>query len=470
MSRPVVVKLGSALVVDRRGRVRRELLRARAAEIGELVGAGTPVCVVSSGAIALGLHSLGLTSRPRSLPRLQAASALGQSRLQRAWEEAFARHGLRAAQVLLTGSEIADRRAYVNVRGALGALFDVGAVPVVNENDATATDEISFGDNDALAAQVAVLCGARLLVLLTSVDGVYTQAPGAADATLISEGADARAAAFGAGSAFGRGGMESKVQAAELAAAAGIATVIASGTGDAVLGPLVAGEARGTRFRAQAGSGSAYKLWLRFGKRIDARSRRRRRQARDRRGRERAGSRSGRAGRPIQGGRRRRAARRGRCPLRARDRLGRCPGARRTPGERRGRPSRPPRPALTAAGRCPHLLSASQCCHRCRPRRAVRGMWLKRRCQMTTVPHEPSRIADNASWSTRLLVPEMWASLTIIVMWLSVLVDAAFGPDIVTRGVAGDTATVPSAVVVALFAFLGTWVVAKYGFRHGRTE
>ena len=181
--------------------------------------------------------------------------------------------------MLLTGSEIADRRAYVNVRGALGALFDVGAVPVVNENDATATDEISFGDNDALAAQVAVLCGARLLVLLTSVDGVYTQAPGAADATLISEGADARAAAFGAGSAFGRGGMESKVQAAELAAAAGIATVIASGTGDAVLGPLVAGEARGTRFRAQAGSGSAYKLWLRFGKRIDARDHGRRRRA-----------------------------------------------------------------------------------------------------------------------------------------------------------------------------------------------
>ena len=199
MSRPVVVKLGSALVVDARGRVRRELLRARAAEIAELVEAGTPVCVVSSGAIALGLHSLGLTARPRSLPRLQAASALGQSRLQRSWEEAFARRGLRAAQVLLTGAEIADRRAYVNVRGALGALFAVGAVPVVNENDATATDEISFGDNDALAAQVAVLCGARLLVLLTSVEGVYTHAPGTADATLISEGADVRAAAFGAG-------------------------------------------------------------------------------------------------------------------------------------------------------------------------------------------------------------------------------------------------------------------------------
>ena len=270
MRRPVVVKLGSALVVDGRGRVRRELLRARAAEVAELVGAGTPVCVVSSGAIALGLASLGLASRPRSLPRLQAASALGQSRLQRSWEEAFARHGLRAAQVLLTGAEIADRRAYVNVRGALGALFAAGAVPVVNENDATATDEISFGDNDALAAQVAVLCGARLLVLLTSVEGVYSHAPGSAGATLLSEGADARAAAFGAGSDLGRGGMESKVQAAELASAAGIATVIASGVSESVLGPLVAGDARGTRFAAGESADSAYKLWLRFGKRIGA--------------------------------------------------------------------------------------------------------------------------------------------------------------------------------------------------------
>jgi glutamate 5-kinase len=211
VSRPVVVKLGSALVVDDRGRVRRRLHRARAAEVAELVAGGTPVCVVSSGAIALGLSSLGLTARPRSLPRLQAASALGQSRLQRAWEEAFARAGLRAAQVLLTGAEIADRRAYVNVRGALNALFAAGAVPVVNENDATATDEISFGDNDALAAQVAVLCGARLLVLLTSVEGVYTHAPGTAEATLIREGAAARGASFGAVSARGRGGMASKI-------------------------------------------------------------------------------------------------------------------------------------------------------------------------------------------------------------------------------------------------------------------
>jgi glutamate 5-kinase len=264
VSRPVVVKLGSALVVDRRGRVRRELLRARAAEIGELVGAGTPVCVVSSGAIALGLDSLGLTARPRSLPKLQAASALGQSRLQRAWEEAFARQGLRAAQVLLTGSEIADRRAYVNVRGALGALFDVGAVPVVNENDATATDEISFGDNDALAAQVAVLVRARLLVLLTSVAGVLVEG------VVIEDGAAARTAVFGPGSTLGRGGMESKVSAAEVAAGAGIQTVIAGGEGEGVLSGILAGRATGTRFAA-AESAPAFKLWLRHGKRVTAR-------------------------------------------------------------------------------------------------------------------------------------------------------------------------------------------------------
>jgi len=172
--------------------------------------------------------------------------------------------------VLLTGAEIADRRAYVNVRCALGALFAAGAVPVVNENDATATDEISFGDNDSLAAQVAVLSGARLLVLLTSVEGVYTHAPGTAQATLISEGADARAAFFGAGSKLGRGGMESKVHAAELAAAAGIATVIASGAAASVIGPLVAGKGSGTRFAPVADVDSAYKLWLRFGKRMDA--------------------------------------------------------------------------------------------------------------------------------------------------------------------------------------------------------
>jgi glutamate 5-kinase len=168
--------------------------------------------------------------------------------------------------VLLAGSDIADRAAYVNARHALQALFDAGAVPVVNENDATATDEITFGDNDALAAQVAVLVRARLLVLLTEVDGVYTRSPGTPGAELVTEGDSAEAVAFGSSSRLGRGGMQSKVLAARMAAAAGIATVIAGGAGEAVLGPILAGEPRGTRFRGGEREVPAYKLWLRFGK------------------------------------------------------------------------------------------------------------------------------------------------------------------------------------------------------------
>jgi glutamate 5-kinase len=256
----VVVKLGTSLIV-RNGRVRRSLVRARAREVAEL---GEPVCVVSSGAIALGLARLGLDRRPRSVPRLQAASALGQGRLQALWEEELGRAGVRAAQVLLTAGDVADRVSYVNARNALQALFRLGAVPVVNENDATATEEISFGDNDALAAQVAILVRARLLVLLTEVEGVYSRAPGEPGAALLDEWqGDAR---FGAGTVLGRGGMQSKVVAAEMAAAAGIPTVVAAGEGKVVLPPIVAGEARGTRFAPRDGAAPAFKLWLRFGK------------------------------------------------------------------------------------------------------------------------------------------------------------------------------------------------------------
>jgi glutamate 5-kinase len=261
----VVVKLGTSLVV-RAGRVRRAVLRARAREVAELVASGEHVCVVSSGAIGLGLDRLGLARRPRSVPRLQAASALGQARLHAAWDDALGREGVLAAQVLLTASDLHERSSYVNVRNALTTLFRAGAVPVVNENDATATDEITFGDNDALAAQVAVLAGARLLVLLTEVEGVYSRAPGTPGATLLVEGALAREAAFGVGSDAGRGGMRSKVVAAEMAAAAGIPTVIASGEGESVLAPIVAGEPRGTRFAPAERSESAFKLWLRYGK------------------------------------------------------------------------------------------------------------------------------------------------------------------------------------------------------------
>jgi glutamate 5-kinase len=256
VKRPIVVKLGSSLVVQ------DEVVRGRAQEIAQLVSGGTPVCIVSSGAIALGLRSMDVERRPRSLPRLQAASALGQPLLQRRWEDALAQNGVRGAQVLLTGAEIGDRRAYVNARNTLSELQSLGVVPIVNENDATATDEISFGDNDALAAQVAVLVRAQLLVLLTSVEGVLD-----ADATVIRDGAVARSAVFGPRDPSGKGGMETKVAAAELAAAAGVPAVIAFG-GSSLPDVLAGG---GTRFAAHATGEPAFKLWLRFGKRVTGR-------------------------------------------------------------------------------------------------------------------------------------------------------------------------------------------------------
>jgi glutamate 5-kinase len=264
----IVVKLGSSLVATPKGAVRRTLLAARAKEVAALVADGHSVCVVSSGAIALGAPRLGFGRRPPALGQLQAASAVGQTQLQQAWERAFSRVGLQAAQILLSPVDVADRQTYVNVRNAFDALFRLGAVPVVNENDATATDEITFGDNDSLAAQVAVLTQARLLVLLTEVDGVYSRAPGTPGAELLDDGSLTGEVRLGRGTGLGRGGMGSKIAAAQLAAGAGIPTVIASGQAEEVLVPIVAGERRGTRFDGRAAPGeSAFKLWIRHGKR-----------------------------------------------------------------------------------------------------------------------------------------------------------------------------------------------------------
>jgi glutamate 5-kinase len=262
----VVVKLGSTLVVDGRGRVQRSLLRARAAEVAELISSGERVCVVSSGAIALGLAELGLARRPKTTPQLQAASAVGQARLQAAWAAAFARDGLGTAQVLLSAADVADRTSYVNLRNAFDALFRLGRVPIVNENDATATDEITFGDNDALAAHTALLVRARLLVLLTEVEGVYSEHPATEGATLLAEGDAVGGAVIGPSTGPGRGGMASKIAAAQLAAGSGVPTVVASGRGADVLGPIAAGEHRGTRFHADESGESAWRLWLRHAK------------------------------------------------------------------------------------------------------------------------------------------------------------------------------------------------------------
>ncbi len=205
MNAPVVVKLGSNLVVDEERRPRWELVNGVAAEVAATVRDGTPVVIVSSGAIALGSAIAGLQSGRRKLGPLQAASALGQAELQRVWHEAFAPLALPVAQVLLTPVEITERRSYLNVGNALRALFDVPAVPILNENDATATDEISFGDNDVLAAQVAVLLRAARLFLLTSADGVMSHPPGVPGATVVADGAELGAAVLGPSTSLRRG-------------------------------------------------------------------------------------------------------------------------------------------------------------------------------------------------------------------------------------------------------------------------
>ncbi|MGN6378599.1 MAG: glutamate 5-kinase [Gaiellales bacterium] len=273
--RVVVVKLGSSILVDARGRARRAVFDAIAAQTAELADAGTPVVLVSSGAIALGLGALSRPARPRRLHELQAASAVGQSILQRSWAQALRRHGADAAQVLLTSGDLHRRDGYVNARGTLEALLRWGLVPVVNENDSTATDEITFGDNDALAAQVAVLMRARLLVLLTDTAGLYDRDPSQPGARLLEHVDDHRMLEGlqidGRGSAWGSGGMRSKVVAAEMARSGGAAVVIAGGHTPGVVADAAAGRAVGTRFRAEPSPLSAYKLWVRYGRPVRGR-------------------------------------------------------------------------------------------------------------------------------------------------------------------------------------------------------
>lgn len=267
-----VVKLGSSVVADDHGRLRHETLAELCATIARASATGDRFVLVSSGAIARGLEVLGLRVRPTAIDELQAASAVGQGRLFRAWDDLFAGEDLIAAQVLLTLYDLGDREAFVNARRTLARLVELGAVPVINENDTTTTDEISFGDNDLLAAQVAMMLGADRLILLTSTDGLFSADPRHdSTATLVREIDDVEQALADndvgtTTSSHGTGGMRSKVLAAEMAAAAGIPTVVASGLRPEALRRIVAGEPEGTSFLADEARWSSFKLWLRYAK------------------------------------------------------------------------------------------------------------------------------------------------------------------------------------------------------------
>ena len=266
-ARRLVVKIGSALLVDRDTSALRDgWLRALAEDVAAIRARGTDVILVSSGSIALGRGVLGLPPEALPLEQSQAAAAVGQIRLARAYEEALSPHGIVTAQVLVTLDDSSDRRRYLNSRATMETLLGLGVTPIVNENDTIATDEIRYGDNDRLAAQVAATVGADVLVLLSDVDGLYDANPSsnkdAQHIETVSEITPSIMAMAGdAGSGLSKGGMKTKVMAARIATEAGCAMAITSGTQDNPLKRLEDG-ARATWFAAQGTPQAARKRWI----------------------------------------------------------------------------------------------------------------------------------------------------------------------------------------------------------------
>ena len=265
----LVVKVGSSLLVGKGG-LRREWIERLVAEIAAARARGQDVIVVSSGSIALGAATLGLAKGGRgSLADAQAAAAVGQIALSGLWAELLGRHGITAAQILLTLEDLEDRRRYLNATATLTRLLDAGAVPVINENDSVATEEIRFGDNDRLAARVAQAARASAVLLLSDVDGLYDRNPADPAAKLLGQvkGVTAEIHAMATGesaSGMGSGGMTSKIQAAEIAELAGIALVIANGMPEAPVARVI-DQGIGTLFLPRDVRGKksrARKAWL----------------------------------------------------------------------------------------------------------------------------------------------------------------------------------------------------------------
>ena len=262
-----VIKIGSSLVTAKGQGLDRAAIADWCAQIAALRNEGRQIVLVSSGAVAEGMARLGLKKRPTDIHELQAAAAVGQMGLVRAWELGFEEHGLRAAQILLTHEDVADRGRYLNARGTLNTLLELGVVPVINENDTVATDEIRFGDNDTLGAMTANLIEADLLVILTDQDGLFDSDPRSnPDAKLVSEAslADTHLALMAGDSkgVLGRGGMRTKLSAAHIAARSGAATVIAHGRAPEALLQIGRGVSIGSLLKPAQGVMAARKRWI----------------------------------------------------------------------------------------------------------------------------------------------------------------------------------------------------------------
>jgi glutamate 5-kinase len=265
--RRVVIKVGSSLLSDRETGLARDKIADYSEQISRLQRAGLQIVLVSSGAVAEGCARLGLKTRPDTIHELQAAAAVGQMGLVQAYESTLATHGCHTAMVMLTHDDLANRQRYLNARAALNQLLKLNVVPVINENDTVATDEIRFGDNDTLAALVTNLIEAELLIILTDVDGLMDSDPrinSAAHRVSQASATDpALTALAGAGAgSFGRGGMVTKLSAGRLAARSGAHTVIASGRDQQVIERILGGEDVGTLLTAELSPMTARKRWI----------------------------------------------------------------------------------------------------------------------------------------------------------------------------------------------------------------
>ena len=269
----IVVKVGTSTLTHPSGGMNLHRIEHLVRELIDEANQGKDILLVSSGAIAAGMNALGLAERPASVPARQALAAIGQGALLHIYEKFFHEYGRTMAQVLLTKENAARHHQYMNSRNALLALLGMNVIPVINENDAVAVDEIKIGDNDNLSAVVAALVDADALIILSDIDGVYTANPRTdTSARLISEipeiTPEIERIAGGAGSAQGTGGMQTKIEAAKIAQNAGVTMVIARGDEDGIVRSILHGEEIGTLFPAREAHLRTRKSWLAFGQRL----------------------------------------------------------------------------------------------------------------------------------------------------------------------------------------------------------
>lgn len=272
----LVVKVGSSTLSHPTGKLNIDQMERLARQLADLQNSGKEVILVTSGAVGAGIGKLGLGRRPKTIPEKQATAAVGQGLLMHMYEKLFSEYGIVVAQVLLTREDIMDRKRFLNARNALSALLQLEALPIINENDTIAVEEIRFGDNDTLSALVASLIDAELLIILSDIDGLYTGDPskdeGATFIPLVRDiNGDIEQLAGGTGSGLGTGGMVTKIQSARIAMNSGFPMVIAHGKTEKVINRIMAGEPVGTLFLPGENKLHSKKRWIAFGSNVQGR-------------------------------------------------------------------------------------------------------------------------------------------------------------------------------------------------------